>query len=84
MARVNAYLNEGIEAGASSNANTVINPTNVAVAVGPALQALQVVVTYQIVLPDPGTADECVRRRGLQGTVTLTARSTMRVEVPAP
>ena len=51
IARVNAYLNEGIEAGASANATTALNPATVAVATGPAVQALQVVVQYQTSYP---------------------------------
>jgi Flp pilus assembly protein TadG len=84
IARVNAYLNEGIEAGASTAASTALNPTTVTVATGPAVQALQVVVQYQTSYPILGPLMNAFGGGGFTSNVTLTARSTMRVEVPGP
>ena len=84
IARVDAYLNEGIEAGASANSDTAMNETTVAVAVGPAVQAREVVVAYESSYLILGPLMNVFGGGGFTADVTLTGRATMRVEVPGP
>ena len=83
QARVNAYLDEGIQPGASANAVTSVTPVTITPGVGPGIQALQVDVAlasrYSILGPMMGLIGG-----SNFGTITLRARSTMRVEVPSP
>lgn len=83
QARVNAYLNEGIGAGASSYATTTMTATTIAAVTGPPIQSRQVVVSYTTSYAILGPLMSLIGGTDF-GTVTLTARSTMRVEVPGP
>jgi Flp pilus assembly protein TadG len=82
-ARVNAYLNDGITAGASANATTTVTAVSIPMGVGPNIDALQVDVAlasrYTILGPIMGLIGGSDF-----GTITLRARSTMRQEVPSP
>lgn len=82
--RVNAYLNDGLTAGASANAVTTVTPVTITTGGGgPAVQALQVDVAftsrYSILGPMMGLIGGSDF-----GNITLRARSTMRLEVPSP
>lgn len=83
IARVNAYLNEGLSAGASANATTTVIPTTIAVATGPPIQSMQVVVTYTTSYAILGPVMSLIGGSDF-GEITLTSRATMRSEVPAP
>lgn len=83
VARVNAYLEEGISTGASTNATTTMTDTTVAAATGPAIQARQVLVQYTTSYAILGPMMSLVGGSDF-GTITLTGRATMRVEVPGP
>lgn len=82
-ARVKAYLDEGIGAGAGDKAVVTPTDTTIAVATGPAIQAKQVVVQYTETYTVLGPIISIIGGTGL-GTITLTARATMRAEVPGP
>lgn len=83
QARVNQYLNEGIGPGSSANATTSMNEVSVTVAVGPALDARQVVVVYTSRYDILGPIMDFVGGSNF-GVVTLTGRATMRLEVQGP
>lgn len=83
IARVNAYLDEGISAGASANAVTTMTDTTVAAANGPPIQSRQVVVTYTTAYAILGPVMQFVGGDDF-GVITLTSRATMRLEVPGP
>lgn len=83
IARVNAYLDEGISAGASANAVTAMTNTTVAAATGPPIQSRQVVVTYTTAYAILGPVMHFVGGSDF-GVITLTGRATMRLEVPGP
>jgi hypothetical protein len=82
QARVNAYLNDGIQAGTSANARTTWALVTLP-GVAPPVQMRQVDVEldtrYAILGPVMGLVGG-----SNFGTVTLRARSTMRLEVPSP
>ena len=82
-ARVNAYLNDGIQAGTSANANTDVSEPFDLAGVTPPVRMVSVDVTldtrYAILGPVMGLVGG-----SNFGTVTLRARSTMRLEVPSP
>lgn len=80
-ARVFAYLNDGITAGASANAR-VPDPTFVTItpSVGPPIQAVQVNVELDSRYSILGPMMALIGGSNF-GTVTLRARSTMRLEV---
>ncbi len=82
-ARVNAYLDQGIGPGSSALATTTTNDVSVTVGAGPALDAREVVVAYtsSYVILGPIAA---LFGSGSFTTITLTARSTMRLEVQGP
>lgn len=82
-ARVNAYLNQGIGAGSAAKAVTTTTNTTIPVGAGPAVQAREVVVAYTDTYTVLGPIISMIGGTGL-GTVTLTARASMRAEVPGP
>jgi Flp pilus assembly protein TadG len=84
QARVAQYLNQGIGAGASASAVTSMANTSVAVATGPAVQARQVTVQYTDSYVILGPISSLFSNGGGFGSITLTAQSTMRLEVPGP
>jgi Flp pilus assembly protein TadG len=84
IARVNAYLDEGIAAGASSNATTTMTPTTIAVGGGAGVAARQVDVAYTSTYIILGPISALVGGGSTFNTITLRARSTMRVEAPGP
>lgn len=83
QARVNAYLEEGISTGASANAVTTVNDVSVAASTGPPIQSRQVVVQYTTSYAILGPVMSLIGGTDF-GTITLTGRATMRVEVPGP
>jgi Flp pilus assembly protein TadG len=82
-ARVNAYLEQGLSAGASAYAVTTTTFTTVAAATGPPIQVAQVVVTYTTSYAILGPMMSLIGGSDF-GTITLTSRATMRVEAPSP
>jgi Flp pilus assembly protein TadG len=84
-ARVFAYLNDGIAAGSSGNAR-VPDPTLVTITpgVGPPIQAIQVNVEFDSSYSILGPMMALIGGGSNFGTITLRARSTMRLEVPGP
>lgn len=83
IARVDAYLEDSIGAGASAYANTVINDQSIPAATGPAIQAKQVVVQYTTSYAILGPVMSFVGGSDF-GQITLTGRASMRLEVPGP
>jgi Flp pilus assembly protein TadG len=83
IARVNAYLDEGLTAGASANATTTMTAVPVAVATGSPVSARQVVVQYTASYTILGPMMSLIGGTDF-GTITLTARASMRLEVPGP
>lgn len=82
QARVNAYLNDGLTAGASANAATTVTAVTLP-GVTPAVQMLQVDVAFTSSYTILGPLMGLVGGSDF-GSVTLRARSTMRLEVPSP
>jgi Flp pilus assembly protein TadG len=82
-ARVNAYLNDGIAAGASANANVTQAIVQVAVGVGPPVESCRVTVTYTTSYSILGPLRAAFGGANF-GAITLTGTSTMRREVPGP
>ena len=82
QARVTAYVQEGI--GPTATATAAMSNTTVAVATGPAIQARQVVVTHTSNYIILGPISRLVVGGTSFQSITLTASSTMRVEVPSP
>jgi Flp pilus assembly protein TadG len=80
-ARVNAYITNGIAA--SATATTTVTDVSIAVATGPAVQAKQVQVAYSSNFIIIGPISSLFGGGGSFGTITLTGRSTMRMEVPS-
>ncbi len=81
-ARVNAYLDNGLTAGASANATTAVTNTTLA-GVAPAVQMRQVEVAFTSQYTILGPLMGLIGGSDF-GSVTLRARSTMRLEVPSP
>lgn len=82
QARVNAYLDNGIAAGASASAVTTL--TNVTLpGVAPPVQMRQVQVDYTSRYSILGPMMALVGGSNF-GNITLRATSTMRLEVPSP
>jgi Flp pilus assembly protein TadG len=82
QARVNAYLNDGIQAGTGANARTTWATVTLP-GVAPAVQMRQVDVELDTRYSILGPVMALVGGSNF-GTVTLRARSTMRIEVPSP
>lgn len=83
IARVDAYLNDSLSAGASANATTTMTNRTIAAAVGPPIQSREVVVTYTTSYAILGPMMSLIGGSDF-GTITLTSRATMRMEVPGP
>ena len=81
-ARVTAYVREGTS-DASATPVTTLTPVTLAAGAGPPVQAAQVVVTLTDEFMILGPIVSLARGTGTFGTITLTARSTMRVETIA-
>ena len=81
QARVSAYITNGIAK--SATATTTVTPVSIAVATGPAVQANQVQVQYTSSFIIIGPIASLFGGGGTFGTITLTGRATMRVEVPS-
>ena len=82
-ARVDAYLEDGLQAGASANATTTMVDVNIAAASGPPIQSRQVTVQYTTSYAVLGPMMSLIGGSDF-GTITLTGRATMRLEVPVP
>lgn len=80
-ARVNAYITNGISK--TATATTTVTPVSIAVATGPAVQANQVEVQHTSAFIVIGPIASLFKGGGTFGTITLTGRATMRVEVPS-
>jgi Flp pilus assembly protein TadG len=83
VARVNAYLDQGLTAGASANATTTLTDVSVSAATGPPVQARQVVVQYTSSYAVLGPMMSLIGGSNF-GQITITGRATMRTEVPGP
>lgn len=81
QARVNAYITNGISN--SATATTTVTPVSIAVASGPAVQARQVEVRHTSTFIIIGPIASLFKGGGTFGSITLTGRATMRVEVPS-
>ena len=84
QSRVGQYLNEGIGTGAAAKAATSWANTTVTVTTGPPIQSRQVTVQYTDSYVILGPISSLFSNGGSFGAITLTARSTMRLEVPGP
>ena len=82
QARVNEYLNDGIQTGAAANAVTSMEEV-ILPGVLPQVLMRRVQVTYTTSYSILGPMMGLIGGSNF-GTITLVARSTMRVEVPAP
>ena len=82
QARVNEYLNDGIQAGASTNAVTTMTDVTLP-GVVPSVPMRRVQVTYTTSYSILGPMMGLIGGSNF-GTITLVARSAMRIEVPSP
>ena len=82
QARVNEYLNNGIQAGTSANATTTVTNTTLA-GVAPVVSMRQVDVALTTRYSILGPVMQLIGGSDF-GTITVRARSSMRLEVPSP
>ena len=82
QARVNEYLNNGIQAGTSANATTTVTNTTLA-GVAPVVSMRQVDVALTTRYSILGPAMQLIGGSDF-GAITVRARSSMRLEVPSP